>query len=68
MAEEKTYYKREIVSMAEKRGFTPHQISCFLNFYNNMPKGYTVDMLDRFEYSVNGPVLGRNHPSSYREL
>lgn len=66
--EEKTYYKREIVNIAEKRGFSEHQISCFLNFYDNMPKGYTVDMLDRFEYSVNGPVMGCNHPSSYREL
>lgn len=68
MAEEKTYYKREIMDMAQKRGFTQHQISCFLNFYNNMSKGYTVDMLDRFEYSVNGPVIGRNHPLTYREL
>lgn len=66
--EEKTLYKREAVEIAERRGWSAHQISCFLNYYDNMPKGYTVDMIDRFEYSVNGPVIGRNHPSAYREI
>ena len=68
MAEKKSYYKLEIIEMAERRRFTQEQISCFLNLYDNMSSGYTIDMLDRFEYSVNGPVLEEKHPSSYREL
>ena len=62
------FYKREIIMICEDRGFTPEQITCFLNFYGNMDYGYTIEMVDQIEYSVNGPVMLRNHPDLYEHI
>ena len=68
MEPKRTYSKREIIMICEDRGFTPWQIGQFLNFYGDMAVGYTVEMVDQIEYSVNGGVMLRNHPDMYQEL
>lgn len=65
---ERTYYKREIIQICEDRGFTQLQVMRFLNLYNNMEKGYTKQMVDQFEFAVNGPVMLRNHPDMHEQL
>ena len=58
----KKYYQRDIIRICEERGFRPVDIERFLNFYDNMIYGYTVEMVDQFEFSVNGSVMKRLHP------
>lgn len=66
--ETRTYSRREIVQICRDRGFTPMQEYYFLNTHNNMTYGYTIEMVDQFEYSINGPVMLRNHPDMYDRL
>lgn len=56
------YYKRDIIRICENRGFRPLDIERFLNTYDNMTYGYTVQMVDQFEYSVNNMTMSRLHP------
>ena len=65
--EEKQYYQRDIVRVCESRGFDPKEIDDFLNLYNRMTFGYTLQMVDQFEYAVNGPVMKRLHPNMISE-
>ena len=68
MTEEKKMYQREAVRICEGRGWDAEQIRQFLNVHGNMTYGYTLDMIDSFEYSVNGPVIEDLHPSMMRNL
>ena len=56
------YYKRDIIRICENRGFRPIDIQWFLNTYDNMPYGYTIQMVDQFEYSINTRTMSRLHP------
>ena len=56
------YYQRDIIRICEQRGFRPVDIERFLNFYDRMLYGYTVEMVDQFEFSVNGSTMKRLHP------
>ena len=58
-------YAWQITEIMEKRGFTAEQIRQFFNVYPDKGDGYTEEMADAFEYSVNCPVIEENHPSSY---
>lgn len=68
MTEERKMYKQEAVRICEERGWSGEQIAQFLNLYGDITYGYTMDMIDRYEYSVNGPVIEELHPSAYRDL
>lgn len=59
---EDIYTRSEIVEICQKRRWSDTMVRQFLNLHGNEPTGYTVSMLDAFEYSVNGPVLGAIHP------
>lgn len=61
-------YARQITEIMKKRGFDAEQIRQFFGMYPDKGKDYTIDMLDRFEYSVNGPVIEEIHPISYQEI
>ena len=50
-------YARQITEIMKKRGFDDEQIRQFFGVYPEKGNDYSVDMLDRFEYSVNGPVI-----------
>ena len=56
------YYQRDIIRICEDRGWTPLEIDQFLNLYDRMTYGYTIEMVDQIEYSVNGGVMKRLHP------
>ena len=60
--EDSKYYQRDIIRICENRGFRPLDIEHFLNTYDNMVYGYTVEMVDQFEYSVNNMTMSRLHP------
>ena len=60
--EEKKYYKQDIIRICQGRGFDPNEIREFLNLYDSMTYGYTLQMVDQFEFAVNGPVMKRLHP------
>ena len=60
-------YARQAIEIMESRGYTPKQIEQFFAVYPDKGDQYTEEMIDTFEYSVNGPVLSKNHPSSYRK-
>lgn len=60
---ENNLYKRDIIRIAEDRGFTPKQIEQFFNTYSDVDR-YSVEMLDTFEYSVSCPVISELHPTS----
>ena len=60
--EEKEFYKRDIIRICQERGWKPDHIQMFLNLYDNMTYGWTVSMVDQYEFSVNGPVIERLHP------
>ena len=61
-------YAREITEVMEDRGFSPKQIKQFFNVYPDKGNDYSVEMVDTFEYSVNGPVIENNHPSTFRKI
>lgn len=61
-------YAREITEVMEDRGFSPKQIKQFFNVYPDKGNDYSVEMVDSFEYSVNGPVIEKKHPSTFRKL
>ena len=58
-------YAREITEVMEDRGFSPKQIKQFFNVYPDKGNDYSVEMVDAFEYSVNGPVIDSN--SEYKD-
>ena len=60
--EERKYYQRDIIRICQGRGFNPNEIREFLNLYDNMTYGYTLQDVDQFEFAVNGPVMKRLHP------
>lgn len=60
--EEKQFNKRDVIRICENRGWRPLHIQQFLNLYNDMAYGYTLSMVDQYEFSVNGPVMERLHP------
>ena len=62
MNKEKKYYQRDIIRICQDRGFNPKEIRDFINLYDGMTFGYTLQMVDQFEYAVNGPVMKRLHP------
>ena len=62
-AEEHKYYQRDIIRICEDRGWTPKEIMWFLNQYDNMTFGWTLQMVDQCEFSVNGGVMKRLHPN-----
>ena len=61
--EERKYYQRDIIRICQDRGFTPKDIENFLNLYNRMTYGYTLQDVDQFEFAINGPVMKRLHPN-----
>ena len=61
--EEQKYYQRDIIRICQERGFDPKEIEDFLNLYDRMTWGYTLQMVDQFEFAVNGPVMKRLHPN-----
>lgn len=60
-------YARQAIEIMENRGFSPRQIDQFFAVWPDKGRDYTVEMIDQFEFSVNGPVMGRNHPELYRK-
>jgi len=65
--EEKKYYQRDIIRICQNRGWDPKEINDFLNLYDRMTFGYTLQMVDQMEYAVNGPVMKRLHPNAISE-
>ena len=65
--EEKKYYQRDIIRICQGRGFDPKEVNDFLTLYDHMTFGYTLQMVDQFEYAVNGPVMKRLHPNDIAE-
>ena len=65
MNEERKYYQRDIIRICQERGWKPDHIQDFLNLYNNMTYGYTLQDVDQFEFAVNGPVMRYLHPNMY---
>ena len=65
--EEKKYNQRDIIRICQNRGFGPKEINDFLNLYDRMSFGYTLQMVDQFEFAVNGPVMKRLHPNMIAE-
>ena len=61
--EERKYYQRDIIRICQERGWDPKEINNFLNLYDRMTFGYTLQMVDQFEFAVNGPVMKRLHPN-----
>ena len=61
-------YARQATEIMEDRGFTPEQIRQFFAVYPDKGSDYTEDMIDLYEFSVNGPVLESNHPDMFREI
>ena len=61
--EERKYYQRDIIQICKRRGWDPKEIENFLNLYDHMAFGYTLQMVDQFEFAVNGPVMKRLHPN-----
>lgn len=61
--EEKKYYQRDIIRICQGRGWDPKEIENFLNVYDRMTFGYTLQDVDQFEFAVNGPVMKRLHPN-----
>ena len=61
--EERKYYLRDIIRICESRGFDAKEIEDFLNLYDHMAYGYTLQDVDQFEFAVNGPVMKRLHPN-----
>ena len=61
--EERQYYQRDIIRICQGRGWDPKEIENFLNVYDHMAFGYTLQDVDQFEFSVNGPVMKRLHPN-----
>lgn len=61
--EEKKYYQRDIIRICQSRGFDPKEIQEFINLYDGMTYGYTLQDVDQFEFAVNGPVMKRLHPN-----
>ena len=62
------YYQRDIIRICEGRGWTPVEIEQFLNLYNHMTYGYTIEMVDQIEYIVNGGVMKRLHPDMIADV
>ena len=65
--EEKKYNLRDIVLICQRRGWDRKEIENFLNLYNRMTYGYTLQDVDQFEFAVNGPVMKRLHPNMIEE-
>ena len=65
--EEKKYNLRDIVLVCQRRGWDRKEIENFLNLYDRMTYGYTLQMVDQFEFAVNGPVMKRLHPNMIEE-
>lgn len=65
--EEKKYYQRDIIRICQNRGWDPKEVQDFLNLYDRMTFGYTLQMVDQFEFAVNGPVMKRLHPNDIEE-
>ena len=61
--EEKKYYQRDIIRICQDRGWDAKEIENFLNLYDHMAYGYTLQDVDQVEYAVNGPVMKRLHPN-----
>lgn len=66
--EEKQFNKRDVIRICENRGWRPLHIQQFLNLYDNMAYGYTLSMVDQYEFSVNGPVIGCLHPDLAKDF
>ena len=67
MNEEKQMYQRDAVRICEDRGWKPEAIQQFLNLYGNRKYGYTISMIDQYEFSVNGPVIEDLHPDMIQD-
>jgi hypothetical protein len=65
--EEKKYYQRDIIRICKDRGWDAKEIEDFLNLYNHMAYGYTLQDVDQVEYAINGPVMKRLHPDMITE-
>ena len=65
--EEQKYYQRDIIRICQERGFDLKEIEDFLNLYGHMAWGYTLQMVDQFEFAVNGPVMKRLHPNMIQD-
>ena len=61
--EEKKYSQRDIIGICQSRGWDAKEIDDFLNVYDHMSYGYTLQDVDQFEYAINGPVMKRLHPN-----
>ena len=65
--EEQKFYQRDIIRICQDRGFDPKEIEDFLNLYGHIAWGYTLQMVDQFEFAVNGPVMRRLHPNMIQD-
>ena len=65
--EEKKYYQRDIIRICQDRGWDAKEIEDFLNLYDHMAYGYTLQDVDQVEYAINGPVMKRLHPDMISE-
>ena len=65
--EEKKYYQRDIIRICQDRGWDAKEIEDFLNLFDHMAYGYTLQDVDQVEYAINGPVAKRLHPDMISE-
>ena len=64
MAEDRTARKmntQQIEDEMRRRGFTARAIRQFFGMYGDNRRDYTLDEVDRFEWSVNGQTFTRLH-------
>ena len=64
MAEDRTARKmntQQIEDEMRRRGFTARAIRQFFGMYGDNRRDYTLDEIDRFEWSANGQTFTRIH-------
>jgi hypothetical protein len=64
MAEDRTVRKMNVQQVTDemrRRGFTARAIRQFFGMYGDNRRDYTLDEVDRFEWSVDGQIFTRIH-------
>ena len=52
---------QQVTDEMRRRGFTARAIRQFFGMYGDNRRDYTLDEIDRFEWSVNGQIFTRIH-------
>ena len=52
---------QQVADEMRRRGFTARAIRQFFGMYGDNRRDYTLDEVDRFEWSVNGQTFTRIH-------